>query len=207
MNKASKVLLGTVGALGGFLAVTAGAYMPFVIREAKKNHRDSCDYLMVLGGNVIGEDTPSPQLLKRMEAAADYLKENTDCFIIPCGGCFRPQQKKSEAEIIANYLIEQGIDESRFILEDKSTTTVENFEFALEIIKAHSGKTVSETRIAFLSSDYHIFRAAVIAKTCGLENPLKVSCKTPSEAYKRYVREYFVAYDLLHQIAKSKFKG
>lgn len=206
MKKAPKVLFGTIGIVGGYLALTAGAYMPFVLREAKKNYRDDCDYLMVLGGNVIGADTPSPQLLERMKAAAAYLKENKSCFIIPCGGCFRPEQKKSEAEIIANYLIEQGIDKDRIILEDKSTTTFENFEFALEIVKTHSGKELSETRVAFLSSDYHIFRATEIAKICGLAKPLKVSCPTPSEAYKRYVREYFVAYELFANIIKNKFK-
>lgn len=202
----SKILLGAAGTVAGFYGLTAAFYMPCVISEARKNHRDGCDYLMVLGGNVIGEDTPSPQLLERMKAAAAYLKENTECFIIPCGGCFRNGQKKSEAEIIADYLVEQGIDESRIILEDKSTTTVENFKFALEIIKNHSGKDISETRIAFLSSDYHIYRAALFAKTCGLENPLKVSCPTPKEAYKRYARECFVAPDLFAQIIKSKIK-
>lgn len=206
MNKLTKALLGTVGAVGGYLALTAGAYLPFVIKEAKKNYRDDCDYLMVLGGNVIGADIPSPQLLERMKAAVEYLKENTGCLIIPCGGCFRPAQKKSEAAIIAQYLVEQGIDENRIILEDKSTTTFENFEFALDIIKAHSGKELSETRVAFLSSDYHIFRAAEIAKISGLENPLKVSCPTPTEAYKRYAREYIVAYELFAHIIKNKFK-
>ena len=206
MKKTAEVLLKTVGCTVGYLAVTAGAYMPFVINEARKNHRDDCDYLMVLGGNIIGEDTPSPQLVERMKAAAEYLNENKECFIVPCGGCFRPQQKKSEAEIIANYLIENGIDEKRIILEDKSTTTFENFDFALEIIKNHSGKSLEEIRVAFLSSDYHIFRASAIAKICGLKTPLKVSCPTPKDAYQRYIREYVVAYELASEKIKRMFK-
>lgn len=199
MRKVLKAALGLAGGIAGYLVLTAGAYMPFVIADAKRNYRDDCDYLMVLGGNVFGADTPSPQLLERMKSAAAYLKENESCFIVPCGGCFRPEQKKSEAEIIASYLIEQGIDENRIILEDKSTTTYENFEFALEIIKKHSGKTPEHSRIAFLTSDYHIHRASIIAKRCGLENPGRVSCPTPKEAAQRYVREYFVAYELLRK--------
>ncbi len=197
MKILTKALLGVVCGVAGYAALTAGAYMPFVIADAKKNYRDDCDYLMILGGNVIGADTPSPQLLERMKTALTYLKENKDCFIIPCGGCFRPEQKKSEAEIIASYLIEQGIDAKRFILEDKSTTTYENFEFALEIIKNHSGKELEQSRVAFLTSDYHIHRAAIIAKRCGLKNPGRVSCPTPKEAFQRYAREYIVAYELL----------
>lgn len=206
MKTAAKIITGAVGVIGGYLTLTAGAYMPFVIKEAKKNYRDSCDYLMILGGNVIGTDTPSPQLLQRMISAAEYLNENKECFAVPCGGCFRPEQKKSEARIIADYLIEQGIDEGRIILEDKSTTTVENFEFASEIIKTHSGKDISGVKVAFLSSDYHIYRASVIAKYCGIENIGKVSSPTPSEASKRYIREYFVAADLFRYVLKSKLK-
>lgn len=203
MKKALKAVLCAAGGVAGYLVLSAGAYMPFVIADAKKNYRDDCDYLMVLGGNVFGADTPSPQLLGRMKAAAAYCKENGKCYIVPCGGCFRPEQKKSEAAIIASYLVEQGIDESRIILEDKSTTTYENFEFALEIIKNHSGKGIDENRIAFLSSDYHIHRAAIIAKRCGLKNPRKVSCPTPKEAAQRYVREYIVAYELLKPYKKK----
>lgn len=206
MRPFSKILLGAAGVVGGYFTLTAGAYMPFVIKEAKKNYRDDCEYLMVLGGNVIGADTPSPQLFERMKSAAEYLNENKSCFVIPCGGCFRSEQKKSEARIIADYLVKQGIDESRIILEDKSTTTVENFEFASEIIKAHSGRDISGVNVAFLSSDYHIFRASVIAKCCGIENIGKVSSPTPSEASKRYIREYFVAADLFRYALKSKFE-
>ena len=205
MKKVSKIILGTIGAVGGYFAVTAGAYMPFVLKEAKKNYRDDCGYLMILGGDIIGADTPSPQLFERMKSAAVYLKENEKCFVVPCGGCFRPGQKKSEAQIIANYLIEQGIDENRIILEDKSTTTFENFAFAAEIIKEHSCKLLADADIAFLSSDYHIFRSSVIAKCCGIDNIRKVSSPTPSEAYKRYIREYFVGYDLLWRVITKKY--
>ena len=118
-----------IGGAAAFLAVTAGAYMPFVISDARKEFNDKCEYLLILGGNIIGEETPSPQLLDRMRAAAEYLVENTDVIAVACGGCFRKEQKKSEAEIIANYLIEKGVAESRILLEDKSTTTFENFEF------------------------------------------------------------------------------
>jgi uncharacterized SAM-binding protein YcdF (DUF218 family) len=179
--------------------------MPRVIRQAKKTFRDDCDYLMILGGDIIGAETPSPQLFERMKAAAAYLKENKDCFIVPCGGCFREGQKKSEAEIIASYLVEEGIDKNRIILEDKSTTTFENFLFASEIIKNHSKKNLNDANIAFLSSTYHIYRSTVIAKACGIENIGKVSCVTPGDAYKRFIREYFVGYDLLYRLITKKY--
>lgn len=195
------VLLGIVLYFG----LTAGAYMPFVIGKSRKKYRDDCRYLLILGGDIIGADTPSPQLLERMKEAAIYLKENTDCMIIPCGGCFRKGQTRSEAEIIASYLISQGIDKDRIILEDKSTTTFENFLFAVDIIKEHSGESIDNTKIAFLSSSYHIHRASVIAKACGIKNVGKVSCITPGKAYQRFIREYFVGYDLLIRLITKKY--
>ncbi len=190
-----------------YFVVTAGLYMPFVIRKSKKKYRDDCEYLMILGGDIIGADTPSPQLLERMKEAAIYLKENTHCMIVPCGGCFRDGQKKSEAQIIADYLLTQGIDGDRIILEDKSTTTFENFLFAVEIIKKHSKKNIDDVKIAFLSSTYHIHRSSVIAKACGIKNAGVVSCITPGDAYKRFIREYFVGYDLFFRLITKKYKG
>lgn len=194
-----KIITGILGGAAGVVAVTAGAYMPFVISEARKNHNDKCDYLLILGGNVIGADTPSPQLFERMKAAAKYLTENENVIAVPCGGCFREGQEKSEARIIADYLIPQGVAEGRIVLEDKSTTTYENFEFAAEIIKNHSGKELSELSIAFLSSDYHIHRASIIAKQSGIVNCGKVSCPTPGKAMKRFAREYVVAFEMFYK--------
>lgn len=199
-----KVVLGVIGGAAGFIAVTAGAYMPFVIKDAMKKYNDKCEYLLVLGGNVIGADTPSPQLFERMKAAAKYLNENPEVIAVPCGGCFRENQKKSEAEIIADYLIEQGVNKKRIILEDKSTTTYENFEFGTQIIKKHAAKELDEVQIAFLSSDYHVHRASIIAKRNGIKNCGRVSCPTPGKALKRFAREYIVAYELLYRGLKNK---
>ena len=52
----TKALSGIVKGIGCIAAVTAGAYMPFVISDALKNFKDDCDYLLILGGNVIGVD-------------------------------------------------------------------------------------------------------------------------------------------------------
>ena len=189
----------TVGGLAATVAVTAGAYLPFVISDAKKNYRDKCDYLLVLGGNVIGADTPSPQLAERMKTAAVYLIENPETIAVPCGGCFREHQKKSEAEIIADYLISQGVEKERIILEDKSETTYQNFEFGTQIIRNHAQKELGEIRIAFLSSDYHLHRAALIAKQSGIENCGRVSSPTRGKALQRYFREYIVACEVLYK--------
>ena len=197
MKKAVKYTLCAGAGVAGTILLSAAIYMPFVICDANKLYCDNCDYLLILGGDIIGADSPSPQLFERMKRAADYLKNHPNTIAIPCGGCFRKEQKKSEAQVIANYLISEGIEEGRIVLEDKSTTTFENFLNAINIIEnINSGKN-KNPKIAFLSSSYHIHRASIIASMCGLENIGRVTAKTPGSAAKRYVREYFVAYELL----------
>lgn len=199
MKKSAAIIAG----LSAYLAVTAGAYMPFVISDARKEFNDKCEYLLILGGDIIGEETPSPQLLDRMRAAAEYLIDNPDVIAVACGGCFRKMQKKSEAEIIANYLIEKGVAKERILLEDKSTTTFENFEFGTQIIKTHAQKELDDIKIAFLSSSYHVHRASLIAKLSGIKNCGCVSCQTSGSALKRFAREYIVAYELAYKWMKK----
>ena len=138
-----------------------------------------------------------------MERALTYLNLHKHAKAVCCGGCFRKEQKISEAEIIKRFLVNNGIDENRILLEDKSTTTYENFDFALKIIENDSGKTVNDTKIAFLTSDYHVFRSGVIAKQMGIKIVRKVSTASESEILKRYLREYFVSFDLAY---RSLFK-
>lgn len=196
MNKISKAVFGIPAAA---LIAPAVLYMPFVIHDALKKYDDECEYLMILGSVVVGEDTPSSQLTERIDRAAQYLNSHPFTKAVACGGCFRKGQMVSEAEIIKRHLVNNGIDEARILLEDNSKTTYENFEFALKIIANDSGKSIRETKIAYLTSDYHIFRSGVIAKQSGISDVLRVSATSKSELLKRYIREYFVGYDLAYR--------
>ena len=51
---------------GGIAAVNFGLTMGFIVKDATKKYEEDCDYLMILGGNIIVADTPSRQLVARM---------------------------------------------------------------------------------------------------------------------------------------------
>lgn len=166
------------------------------------NHK-RYDYLLILGGRVIGAETPSDHLLERIHKAAEYLEENPNCVVIPCGGCFREGQTKSEALIIKEHLINLGIVSNRYILEDKSTTTFENFENAYRIIETDSKMDPNKSRVAFLSSDYHINRASKIAELCGFENIGKIASVNKKGRLKNHIREFFVSFELIKKGKKK----
>ncbi|MBR3588761.1 MAG: YdcF family protein [Clostridia bacterium] len=203
MKKTIKILSVIIAVVIGYFVVTASIYMPFVIKDAKTVYNDDCDYLMILGNQVVGKDTPSPLMLERTNRAVEYLKENEDCFVVVCGGITTDEQIISESALMKEILTEKGVSPDRIIPEDKSTTTFENFEFAKEVIEKHSGENVEDVDVAFLSSDYHIHRASVIADHFGFNDIGKVSCKTENGFIKTLVREYFVGYDLLIRIIKG----
>ena len=120
------------------------------------------DYLIVLGAKVEADGQPSKALQRRINAAAEYLLENPETVVIASGGQ-GADEAISEAACIRNGLIERGIDESRILLEDQSTTTAENMAFSMAMME-------SGAQAGIVTNNYHIFRALLLAKHAGMEN-------------------------------------
>ena len=200
MKKSKAIISAVSGIIGGIL-VAENIFLAKVINEAKKDYKDDLDYLFILGGLVIGEEAPGENLVNRIEKAAEYLISHPDTVAVACGGCFREGQKKSEALIIKERLVSKGIDADRILLEDKSTTTNENFRFGKKIVEAHSGKELYCLNTGFLSSDYHLFRAGIIAKINGLAGLKKIGARSPAKSFvKGALRELAVAPDLINNV-------
>ena len=69
----------------------------------------------------------------------------------------------SEGEGMKRYLMRRGISEDRIIVEDKSTSTYENIKNAFEITDAMG----LSRDITIATSEYHLYRASLIAKSPG----------------------------------------
>lgn len=169
--------------------LSLGAFSVKEKKASRGNLDEVPDYLLILGCRVRG--TEAEDILRsRIEAAAVYLKENENVKAICCGGIVHADQYKSEAEAIKDGLVASGIEEERIILEDKSTTTEENFLNAKAIIEELRGD--KEVAVAFLTSEFHLMRASYIAKSVGV--PCKCTpAKTPlKKRYGAYLRELIV---------------
>lgn len=155
-----------------------------IIYAANKRPKAGAEYLIVLGAGVNGT-VPSQTLKNRINAAIDYLKENQDTLVIASGGQGTGEDV-SEAEVIKDYLLLGGIAPEQIILEDKSTSTVENIEFSKEFIED------KDSSVVLVTSDFHIMRATKIAKMQGFTN---VSGCPAAPGYftklNNYVREFF----------------
>ena len=65
------------------------------------------------------------------------------------------------------YLVERGISQDIIIKEERSTSTAENFAFSKVLLDERLGEEYS---VAYVTNDFHIFRAGMVARNAGLEN-------------------------------------
>lgn len=119
------------------------------------------DYIVVLGAQVKG-NVPSQSFRYRIEEAKEYLEKNPDTKAILSGGK-GPGENISEAECMYRELVERGIDASRLIKEDKSTSTSENIDFSYEILKKEHSKGTDNLKTGIVTNSFHIFRGTAIA--------------------------------------------
>ena len=122
------------------------------------------DYIIVLGAQVRG-DVPSKSLYRRIEVAAQYLKDNPETVAIVSGGKGNGENI-SEAQCMYEYLVDMGVDGDRIILEDESTSTEENIDLSMKIIKELSHK---DAKVGIITNNFHIFRAKCIGQKQGLQ--------------------------------------
>ena len=88
-------------------------------------------------------------------------------------------------------LTRQGIPESRLHLEEESASTAENFACSRELLR-ELGLDPATARVAVITSDFHVFRACMIARRAGLTTfgvPARTDWALLNANY--YVREFF----------------
>ena len=159
-----------------------------IISSARTDESDA-DCLIILGAGL-RNGAPSLILRRRLNAAIDYLNERGDVPVIVTGGLGRGQNI-TEAGAMFRYLSEHGVDESLIWKEEASTSTRENLAFSLAIME-ENGLDVDNITVAVVSSEFHLFRAKLIAQKQGLD-AVGVAAQTPT-FYLRvlyYCREAF----------------
>ena len=130
-----------------------------ILMEGSEEEPPQVDYVIVLGARLYG-DLPSPALLERLRVAKDYLLENEDSRVVVTGGQ-GTDELIPEAHAMENFLVENGIEEDRIIVEDKATSTFENMKYSKELIMEEG--TVNP-KVLIVTNKHHIFRAKLLAE-------------------------------------------
>lgn len=166
-----------------------------IIKAAHSVPEDNAKWVIILGAKV-NRGNVSLEYARRIDAAADYARENPGAVLVTTGGK-GPDEPVSEGAAAAKRLIADGIPGERIVIESESTSTEENFRFALALMKSEGYETGDA--VVIVSSAFHLYRAGLLAKSCGFENVsfLGVTGKVallPQYYLREYaavVREYF----------------
>jgi uncharacterized SAM-binding protein YcdF (DUF218 family) len=161
----AKVLSCILSVLLCYGLVAAGFTALFIWRSATAVPQPGCDYIIVLGCGINGT-TPSLSMQDRLNAAYAYLVENPNTICVVSGGQGK-NETITEAACMYQELTKMGIDPSRIWLEEQATSTHENIQFSLELIEEKTGFYPHSCGI--VSSEYHLFRAGMIAKKQGID--------------------------------------
>ena len=130
-------------------------------------------------------------LQDRINAAYDYLTAYPEVICVVSG--YKNNADISEAQCMYNELTEMGISPDRIWMEEQASSTVENFNYSLALIEERTG--AKPDWITVLSSEFHLLRASMFARDCGV-NAIYVGAETtdlPTFLY-YFIREIFLVW-------------
>ncbi|MDD5751478.1 MAG: YdcF family protein [Candidatus Peribacteraceae bacterium] len=152
---------------------------------------------LVFGAAVHGNSQPGPGIARRVETAARLYREGILQQIIMTGGKGR-DGVESEAAVMRDFGIAEGIDPDVIVVEDQARSTWENLVYSRPL-------TASCSTIIGISDRYHLARIEYLAHLQGLQGlqtlPSDISATTAFEI-KSLGREVAA---LLYYISLSPF--
>jgi uncharacterized SAM-binding protein YcdF (DUF218 family) len=147
-------------------AVAIGIFLVcgfLMIRAASEGDHAEADAIIVLGAAVHG-DKVTWVLENRLNTAMEYLESHPNAICVVSGGQ-GAGESVTEASAMKKYMVERNVDPGRVFTEEKAKNTKENFEYSKVIIDEKLG---NNARIAFVTTNFHVFRAGQVARAQGV---------------------------------------
>ncbi|MBQ6292797.1 MAG: YdcF family protein [Lachnospiraceae bacterium] len=118
--------------------------------------------IVVLGFQLNPDGSMKDELIHRLETALASAEKYPNAYIVCTGGGTASENESaSEAGEMAKWLLEHGVAKERVIVEDNSVTTAQNALFTYDIL---TSLYPSVTKLAIVSSDYHIATGELLFK-------------------------------------------
>lgn len=110
--------------------------------------------IVVLGFQLAPDGTMRDELIERLKVALSSAEKYPNAYIICTGGGTAAENESAtEAGEMAKWLVANGVDKRRVIVEDNSLTTAQNAIFTYDILTTQYPGVKT---LAIVSSDYHI---------------------------------------------------
>ncbi len=118
--------------------------------------------IVVLGFQLEPDGSMKDELVNRLTVALRSAEKYPSAYIVCTGGGTAAENENAtEAGEMAKWLEKKGIDKKRIIVEDTSITTAQNAIFTYDIL---TSVYPSVTKLAIVSSDYHIATGELLFK-------------------------------------------
>ena len=147
-----------------------------IVLYADRDEAAPADCIIVLGAGTNGK-APNPVFKERLNHAVTLYHEGYADLILLTGG-YSPGNDRSDAAIAGQYLLELGIPEDAILLEERSTVTQENLQFAREIMEEENLSTC-----ILISDPLHMKRSMLMAKDYEIS---AYSSPTPTTRYQSW---------------------
>lgn len=132
------------------------------------------DAVVVLGAGVHGDRVSLP-LKMRLDKAIEYHYKNPDALIVVTGGQ-GVQETVTEAYAMEKYLVQNGVDNSKILKEEKAKSTFENMKYSKKILDDYF---LNDYSIVVITNNFHVFRGATMAKNAGFKDVAHIHAGLP----------------------------
>ena len=155
----------------GYVSFLLVSYVLYAYLYGLLARTGRADFVVVLGAGLQADGGVPPLLANRLKRGREVWA-GLDRRARP--GAFRPMlivsggqgadEPVPEASAMASYLTARGFPAGRLLVEDQSRSTEENLVFS----KAIMDEVRPGARAAIVTSDFHAFRAALLARRFGI---------------------------------------
>ena len=146
--------------------------------------------MMIILGCQVRESGPSVLLQDRLDEALAYLEDHPDMTVVVSGGQ-GPDEPTTEAQAMADYLVEHGVEEEQILLEDRSHNTAQNLRYSRALLERGECGLLRR-RVLVVSNGFHLTRVRMLAERAGFERNVSTLAAPASHLPSRlhmYIRE------------------
>jgi Uncharacterized conserved protein len=106
------------------------------LKDKSDKHYDGNTAIVTLGYALNPDGTMHEILIKRLETTLEMANKYQDSVIVLTGGV--PKNHQTEGRLMANWLVERGIEQDRIIEENYATSTVDNALYSRYALARHN---------------------------------------------------------------------
>ena len=166
--------------LAAYLSFLCVSYAIYAFVYGRLAVGGDASFVVVLGSGLKDRSQVTPLLASRLERGRSVFETlaasgSAGPVMIVSGGK-GGDERVSEAQAMAGYLTGRGFPAGRLAIEDRSRTTAENLIFS----KAIMDKSRPGARCVIVTSSFHAFRTAIIARHLGIDGQVTGA---PTAAY------------------------